>query len=138
MKAYILRVLGISLFTALAGFFMPDGRVRRFAAPVLGLAVTASVLVPAVSLFRADIAADSLLPAAESVLDGDVYAQSVEEEYKKRIAAEIAARGNVTATITIGENYIVDHILLEGEVSNAVMHYITMELEVPRSRVEIR
>ncbi len=138
MRAYILRVLAISLFASLCDFFLPAGRVRRFAAPVLGLAVTASILLPAVSLFQADIAADTLLPAAESVLEGDIYAKSVEEEYKKRIAAEIAERGAVTAEVTLGENFSVERVALSGEVTSAVMHYITVELEVPRSHVEIR
>lgn len=138
MRAYILRVLALSLFSSLCDFFLPAGQVRRFAAPILGLAVTASILLPAVSLFQADIAADTLLPAAESVLAGDIYAKSVEAEYKKRIAEEIAARGAVTAEVTLGENFAVEGVILSGEVTSAVMHYITVELEVPRSHVEIR
>jgi len=138
VRAYILRVLGISLFTALCHFFLPDGRVRRFAAPVMGLAVTAAILVPAAALFQKDIGADSLLPAVESVLESDTYVRSVEAEYKKRIEAEIMARGDVQATVVLGDGFSVERILLEGNVSGAVMHYITAELEVGRSRVEIR
>ncbi|MBE7063459.1 MAG: hypothetical protein E7390_06715 [Ruminococcaceae bacterium] len=138
MRDYILRVLGISFFTALCHFFLPDGKVRRFAAPVLGLAVTASILLPAVSLFREETAADVFLPAVENVLDTGTYARSVEEEYKKRIAAEIARQGDVTAEITLGDDFSIEGITLSGDVSPAVMLYITTELEVPRSHVEIR
>ncbi|MBQ7033764.1 MAG: hypothetical protein IJN25_08925 [Clostridia bacterium] len=138
MRDYILRVLGISFFTALCHFFLPDGKVRRFAAPVLGLAVTASILLPAVSLFREETAADVFLPAVENVLDTGIYARSVEEEYKKRIAAEIARQGDVTAEITLGDDFSIEGITLSGDVSPAVMLYITTELEVPRSHVEIR
>jgi len=138
VRDYILRVLGISFFTALCHFFLPDGKVRRFAAPVLGLAVTASILLPAVSLFREETAADVFLPAVENVLDTGTYARSVEEEYKKRIAAEIARQGDVTAEITLGDDFSIEGITLSGDVSPAVMLYITTELEVPRSHVEIR
>lgn len=138
MRAYILRVLAISLFGSLCDFFLPDGKVRRFAAPMLGLAVTASILLPAVSLFGNAQGADALLPAAESVLEGDVYARSVEEEYKKRITAEIEARGAAVAEITLGESFSVSRIILTGEAPTAAMLYITAELEVPRSHVEIR
>lgn len=138
MRDYILRVLGISFFTVLCHFFLPDGKVRRFAAPVLGLAVTASILFPAASLFREPTAADGLLPAVESVLDTESYIRSVEEEYKKRIAAEIAARGGVTAEITLGDDFSIEKIALSGDANTAVMLYITTELEVPRSHVEIR
>lgn len=138
MRAYILRVLAISLFASLCDFFLPDGKVRRFAAPVLGLAVTASILLPAVSLFGETQDADALLPAAESVLEGDVYARSVEEEYKKRIAAEIEARGATVAEIALDESFSVSRIVLSGDVSTAAMLYITAELEVPRGHVEIR
>ena len=138
MRAYILRVLAVSMFTALCKLFLPDGRVRRFAAPVLSLAVTASILVPAVSLFRADIAADTLLPAMEVTLSGDAYEKRVKEEYARRIRAKIEEKGDVTAEIQVGENYEIEKIQLAGTPNTAVMHYITMELEVPRSHVEIR
>ncbi len=138
MKAYILRVLAVSMLTALCNLFLPDGQVRRFAAPMLGLAVTASILVPAAALFKADIAADALLPAAEIVPDTETYVRRVEEEYTKRIADEIAARGDVTASVSLREDFTVSRIVLTGDVNTAVMQYITMELEVPRSHVEIR
>lgn len=138
MRAYILRVLGVSLFTTLCHLFLPDGKVRRFAAPVMGLAVTAAILVPAVGFLQKDMTADSLLPRVETVLESDTYVRAVEEEYKKRIAAEIMARGDVQATVFLGDGYKVERILLEGDVTSAVMQYITTELEVGRSRVEIR
>lgn len=138
MRAYILRVLGVSLFTALCHLFLPDGKVRRFAAPVMGLAVTAAILVPAVGFLQKDMEVDSFLPRVEAVLESDTYVRAVEEEYKKRIAAEIMARGDVQATVFLGEGYKVDRILLKGDVTSAVMQYITTELEVGRSRVDIR
>ncbi len=138
MRGYILRVLSVSLFTSLCNFFLPDGKVRRFAAPVLGLAVTASILLPAVSLFGDTPDADALLPVAESVLEGDIYTRSVEEAYKERIGAEIKARGGTVEEIELGENFSISRIVLTGKVPASAMLYITAELEVPRNHVEIR
>jgi len=138
VREYILRVLSVSLFTSLCDFFLPDGKVRRFAAPMLGLAVTASILLPAISLFGDAQNADALLPVAESVVDGDVYTQGVEEAYKERIRAEIEARGGTVTEIVLGENFSVSRIVLTGAVPTSAMLYITAELEVPRSHVEIR
>ncbi len=138
MRAYILRVLALSLLASLCDFFLPEGKMRRFASPLLGLAVTAAVLLPAASLLSPKVDADALLPVAESVLDGDLYARGVEEEYKKRIAAEIAARGGTAEEIFLDDSYAVERVVLSGEVPSSAIWYITTKLEVPRSHVEIR
>lgn len=139
MRAYLLRLLAVSLFVSVCEFFLPGGRVRRFAAPILGLAVTASVLLPALSLFGSGgEAAAFLLPEVESVVSEDAYQNSVEAEYIRRIEASIEKEGNVDAQVTLGKDFSIAHITLSGDVTTRVMAYITMKLEVPRSYVEIR
>lgn len=139
MKAYLLRILAISLLLAICDFFLPRGKVRRFASPLLGLFITAAVLLPAVSLFRGSAEnLEDLLPQTETVLESDTFSKNVEAEYIKRIEAEIEAFGGADATVTLGENYTISHILLTGNPSTQMMFYITTKLEVPRNHVEIR
>ena len=138
MRAYILRVLALSLLASLCDFFLPDGKMRRFASPLLGLAVVAAILLPAASLLSPKVDADALLPVAENILDSDVYAKGVEEEYKRRITAEIEARGATAEEIILDDRFSVERVVLSGEVPSAAMLYITTKLEVPRNHVEIR
>lgn len=139
MRAYLLRILAVSLLIAICDFFLPRGKVRRFAAPLFGLFVTAAVLVPAVSLFHKDaLSFENLLPQAETILGTDHFSQNVETEYIRRIEEKIEAFGGVDAAVTLGENYSVSHIALSGKPSTELMFYITTKLEVPRSHVEIR
>ncbi len=138
MRAYLLRLLAVSLLVSVCEFFLPSGRVRRFATPILGLIVTASILLPAISLFKSGSEAAFLLPEVESVVSEDAYQKSVEAEYIRRIEASIEEKGDVDAAVTIDENLSITRITLSGNATTRVMRYITMELEVPRSYVEIR
>ena len=139
MRAYLLRLLSISLFSAVFEFLLPSGKVRRFAAPLLSLAVTASVLLPCISLFSGSgEALYDLLPQVEAAASESAYETKVAEEYVRRIEASIEKFGDATAEVSLGKNFSVSRIVLSGNVTNRMMHYITMELEVPRSCVEIR
>ncbi len=137
MRAYILPIVALAFLTAICECFLPHGNMRRFVSPFLGLAVSCATLLPLFSVLGDPAQLESVLPAAEAVLEGELYADSVEAEYKKRIAAEIEARGG-TAEIILGENFSVDRVILTGEVPGEALQYILFTLEVPRSHVEIR
>lgn len=137
MRAYLLPLFGLSFLAALCEFFLPAGSMRRFSMPLFGLAVSAAALLPLAALVNDGAITDRLLPAAESVLEADAYADSVEKAYIERLTAEISARGG-DATISLGENFSIDRIILTGAPEKAALDYILFTLEVPRSRVEIR
>lgn len=139
MKAYLLRILAVSLLSTVFEFLLPHGNVRRFVTPLLSLMVTASVFLPAVSLFAPDgenLAA--LFPDAEEVVSSAAYETAVSEEYARRIEAEIKKRGAEGAEVFLFENFRIKQIILTKPVSIPAMAYIETELEVPRSLVEIR
>ncbi len=137
MRAYLLPLFGLSFLAAICEFFLPAGSMRRFAMPLFGLAVSAATLLPLAAFLGDGALADRLLPAAESVLEADAYADSVEKAYIERLEAEIDARGG-NATVSLGENFSIDRIVLTGTPENTALDYILFTLEVPRSRVEIR
>lgn len=139
MKASLLRLLAISLFCTVSSYLLPDGKVRRFAVPLLSLTVTAAVFVPCLSLFRGggEKLAD-IMPEAEAAFSAVSYETAVGNEYARRIEASIEEFGEADAEVFLGENFSIDRIVLSGDVTSRMIAYITMELEVPRSYVEIR
>lgn len=137
MREYILPIIALAFLTAICECFLPRGNMRRFVTPFLGLAVSAITLLPLFSALGDPQKLEAVLPAAEAMLESDVYRDSVETEYTRRIQAEIAARG-ADAEIVLGENFSVERVILTGEVPGEALHYIQFTLEVPRSHVEIR
>ena len=139
MKAYLLRLLSVSLLTAVLEFLLPHGSVRKFVSPLLSLLVTAAVLLPAAALFSADgESLRDLFPEAESVISSASYETAVREEYARRIETEIEKRGEADAEVFADENFSIKRIVLSGNVTTRMMIYIQTELEVPRNLVEIR
>lgn len=138
MRDSILAVLALSLFSAICEFLLPEGKLRRFVTPFLHLAVTASILLPAVSLLRAESLPDSLLPVFETVPAEMVYTQSVEAAYKEMLCEKILEKGARVTEIEIDEHFAIRRIVLSEPVSTEAMFYITTTLEVPRNHVEIR
>ena len=137
MREYIFPVLSLAFFTAICETFLPRGHMRRFATPILSLAVSCAILLPLFSTLGSPEKLASVLPEAETMFETDLYSKSIETEYKNRITAEIEKRG-AEADVILGENFAVDRIILSGEVPHEAMQYILFTLEVPRSHVEIR
>lgn len=137
MRAYVLPIVSLAFLTAICECFLLHGNMRRFIMPLLGLAVSAATLLPLFSALGDPAQLEAILPAAEAVLEGDLYADSVAAAYKKRMQTEIENRG-AAAEIILGENFAVDRVILTGEVPSEAMQYILFTLEVPRSHVEIR
>lgn len=50
-QAYIKTITALTIFSALAGMLLPDGRYRRYAELVLGIMVLGAVLRPLLRLF---------------------------------------------------------------------------------------
>lgn len=133
-----MRILALSLFTAICDFFLPEGNVRKFAAPLLTLSVTAAILLPLPSLFSGSTDLSALLPEIEAAAASEGFTDAVKEAYKARIGEEIAARGGTLSEMEVAEDFTISRMVLTGEESLAAMHYIFTELEVARDRVEIR
>ena len=49
--AYIKTITALTIFSALAGILLPDGKFRRYAELVLGVMVLGAVLRPLLALF---------------------------------------------------------------------------------------
>ncbi len=131
-----MRILGMALLSALANLLLPAGNMRRFAAPVIGLGITAAILLPAVSLFSGT--RDALLPAIEMAADDVTYQNAVLDAYREKIEKSIMEKGDVTAHVTVGENYEIEKIVLSGSPDGNVMLFIQKDLGVARHAVEIR
>ncbi len=138
MRDRLLSVLALSLFSSICEFLLPEGKLRRFVTPLLHLAVTASILLPVVSLLRTDNLSDSLLPVFETVPAEMVYAESVEAAYKEKLAEKIGEKGGVVTEIEVDDRFAIRRIVLSHPVPTEAMFYITTTLEVPRNHVEIR
>lgn len=50
-QAYIKTITALTIFSALAGILLPDGKYRRYAELVLGMMVLGAVLRPLLRLF---------------------------------------------------------------------------------------
>ena len=50
-QAYIKTITALTIFSALAGMLLPDGKYRRYAELVLGIMVLGAVLRPLLGLF---------------------------------------------------------------------------------------
>ncbi len=137
MRAWLLRILSLSLFTSLCEIFLPEGTVRKFAAPLLSLTVSAAIFLPIISFLSSPPALSFPLPGEESAAVSTL-SSSVAAEYESRIAAAISARGGKVLEIETGEDFSIRRIVLEEEGSLSAMHYIFTELEVAREDVEIR
>lgn len=137
MREYILLILALSVLTAMGECLLPEGHLRRFVTPLLGLFVSCAVLLPVLSAVGNPDGLSTLLPAAEAALEGELYTESVTNEYKKRLAGEIEKRG-AHAEIILGDDFSVERVILEGDVPHEAMQYILFTMEVPRSHVEIR
>ena len=138
MRAYLLRILGVSLLASLCDYFLPDGAMRKFTSPIISLFVSAAILLPPIALLKNAPSGEDFLPVIENTLSTESYAESVATEYKKKITAEIAARGAACTEILLNDDFTVSHITLTGNVPPSAMHYIITELEVSRHHVEIR
>lgn len=61
--AYIKTITALTVFSALAGMLLPEGKYRRYAELVLGIMVLTAVLHPLLGLFEAG--AELSVPALE-------------------------------------------------------------------------
>lgn len=136
MRTYLIRVLGVALLSALAEVFLPEGNMRRAAAPVIGLATVAVILVPAVNLITGE--SQVLWPAIEKTPDAAVYADAVGERYKAKIIEKIKEQGGEVLELCIDETYKITHVTLEKGAETKAIYYITTELGVPRREIEVR
>ena len=136
MKEYIMRVLCMALISTLADILLPEGNLRRFAAPLLGLSVMAAILLPAVSFLTGST--DIVLPAIEMTADEKTYQNALLDTYSAKIEAAIMEKdAGVTAQVTVGENYEIEHITLCGQPSARVMLFIQKDLGVARNAITI-
>lgn len=136
LKTYIMRILCLAILNALCDLFLPAGNVRRFAAPCIGLSITAAILLPAFSLLQTD--APTLLPAVEVATDANVYGDALLSAYREKIEAAILEKTNVRAEVELSDDYSIRRIVLWGDPGILGMHYIEKDLGVLRRNVEIR
>lgn len=141
LKEYITVLVAGTLLAAVFNMLLPESGIKKYASYFLGLILMTVMIMPVQRLLRGGISFPYLETQA-AVGAEEIYVTMLEEEFCKKTEQLIheksggAVRAEVYATIS--DKTVVERVVLYGEPDSGTMFYITNELGVSRSCVEIR
>ena len=141
IREYVTGVVAATLLVAIFEIILPHGNMKKYGSVIIGITVTAIILMPVAKLMEMDINFTGFAQNAAYDTD-EVYETMLEREFCNMAEQEIEEKsgGRVRAevTATVSEDTRVDKVVIYGEPDSKTMLFITDELGVSRSRVEIR
>ncbi len=140
LKGYAITILAVVLFSALCEMFLPEGRMKKYSASLIGLAVAAAILSPISRITGTEIRVEDFLPEYNIAADENKYQTELAREYEKRITERIyeEAEGGITCSVLVDpESMEIKKIYIKGSPDGRLISFIVNELGVLENDIEI-